>query len=169
MRQTLGKRLLLLGFAVFFIVPALSAQAFPPSQRFIQAGGGIVPGIGIQGGYFSRGDFITTEVAGYFHMVPALLGGESTFLFSLGAGGSLRILHILNMAGTTDVPDYQFDAGLRLGPSFFYVVGGENANPFSLFLDLFVRGARELPDGRTLFVELGIHEPLVRAGFWIRL
>jgi len=76
-------------------------QRYLLSRNVLQVGLGLIPGIGAQVGYISRGDFFTTEGTFYVSLIPGFLGGESTLTSSGGAGVSIRALNILNIVELT--------------------------------------------------------------------
>lgn len=165
---------LLVGFAVLTALALarpseVSAQA--PGQRFIQAGVGAVPGIGLQGGYVAPRSFFTVEGIVYVDGSPPFAGGEGSVQVSGGLGGAIRILGILRAVGSPGYQGRDFDVGLRFGPSLFFTVGesSRGENPFSLFLEPFLRATTTFGGERIFFAELGIQRPLVRAGVWFGL
>lgn len=139
--------------------------------RFIQAGAGVVPGIGLQGGYITPGSFYTVEGILYVDGSPPFAGGQGSIQLSGGLGGSIRILGILRTIGSPGYEGRNFDVGLRFGPSLFFAVGesSRDENPFSLFLEPFLRATSTFGGDRIFFAELGIQRPFLRAGVWLEL
>lgn len=143
----------------------------PSGQRYIQAGAGVLPGVGVQGGYVAPRSFFTVEGVLYVDGSPPFAGGEGSVQLSGGLGGSIRMLGILRAIGSPGYQDRDFDVGLRFGPSLFFTVGesSRGENPFSLFLEPFLRATSTLGGNRTFFAELGIQRPIFRAGIWFDL
>lgn len=152
--------------AAWYALPGETyAQGVAPA-RHLQVGAGILPGIGLQGGVVIPRGFYTVEGTLYVDGSPPFAGGEGSIQISGGVGGALRILGILRALGSPGYADRDIDFGLRFGPSLFFTVGesSRGENPFSLFLDPFVRVASTLGGDRIFFAELGIQRPLLRAG-----
>ena len=159
-----------LAMSVAVVAPTqVSAQA--PGQRFIQAGVGAIPGIGLQGGYVAPRSFFTVEGIVYVDGSPPFAGGQGSVQVSGGLGGAIRILGILRAVGSPGYQGRDFDVGLRFGPSLFFTVGesSRGENPFSLFLEPFLRATTTFGGERIFFAELGIQRPLVRVGVWFGL
>lgn len=152
-----------------FTLPATAAHA---QQRYLQAGVGVLPGVGIQGGYVSPASFYTVEGILYVDGSPPFAGGQGSIQLSGGLGGAIRIMGIIRAIGSPDEEGRDFDVGLRFGPSLFFTVGesSREENPFSLFLEPFLRGTSRLGGGNHIFfAELGIQRPILRAGIWFAL
>jgi len=81
------------------------------------------------------------------------------------------VLGIMRVIGTPENVDRDFDVGLRFGPSLFFTVGESSRaeNPFSLFLEPFLRFSSTLGGNRFYFAELGIQRPFLRAGIWLQI
>lgn len=168
--QRLGVCALILLFALAGAGAEIAAgQA--PGQRFIQAGAGVIPGIGLQGGYVAPRSFFTVEGMLYVDGSPSFAGGQGSVQLSGGLGGAIRILGILRAVGGPGYQNRDFDVGLRFGPSLFFTVGesSRGENPFSLFLEPFLRATSTLGGNRVFFAELGIQRPVLRAGVWFEL
>lgn len=137
----------------------------------LQAGVGVLPGIGVQGGYIAPRSFYTIEGVLYVDGAPPFAGGEGNVQVAGGLGGAIRIFGILRTLGSPGYAGRDLDVGLRFGPSLFFTVGesSRTENPFSLFLEPFVRATSTFGGGRTLFAELGIQKPFLRAGAWFDL
>lgn len=152
-------------------VPIDSASAQATGRRQIQAGAGVIPGIGLQAGYVAPRSFFTVEGVMYVDGSPPFAGGQGSIQLSGGLGGSIRILGIFRAIGSPGYQDRDFDVGLRFGPSLFFTVGesSRDENPFSLFLEPFLRATSTFGGNRTFFAELGIQRPILRAGVWFEL
>ncbi|MEX0746513.1 MAG: hypothetical protein WD275_00845 [Rhodothermales bacterium] len=153
--------------AVLFVQLAVGQPA-----RFLQVGAAVIPGAGVQGGYIAPRSFFTVEGVVYLDGTPAFAGGEGSVQVSGGLGGAVRILGILRTIGSPGYVGRDFDFGMRFGPSLFFAFGGESSreeNPFSLFLEPFLRATSTFGRDRIFYVELGVQRPLLRAGVWISL
>ncbi len=159
----------LLLYLALIKVERVVAQA--PGQQYIQAGAGIVPGIGIQGGYVAPRSFFTVEGIVYVNGSPPFAGGQGSVQVSGGLGGAIRVLGIFRTIGGPGYQGRDFDVGLRFGPGLFFTLGesSRSENPFSLFLEPFLRATSTLGGERLFFAELGIHPPILRAGIWFAL
>jgi hypothetical protein len=138
-------------------------------ERQIQAGLGLLPGIGAQTGYVYPRTFYTTEAIFYLDGSPQFAGGESTIQFSLGIGGSIRPLSIVQTISNMEDTGYDLDIGLRGGPGLFFASEEsrvEKNQRFSLFLEPFIRLSTEFRGRQTVYAELGFQRPLLRAGLW---
>lgn len=137
----------------------------------VMIGAGAVPGVGLEAGYVSPRSFYTVEGVLYVDGSPPFAGGQGSIQLSGGLGGAIRVLGILRVIGTPENVDRDFDVGLRFGPSLFFTVGESSRaeNPFSLFLEPFLRFSSTLGGNRFYFAELGIQRPFLRAGIWLRL
>ncbi len=140
-------------------------------QRYLQAGIGAIPGIGIQGGYVAPASFYTVEGILYVDGSPPFAGGQGSIQLSGGLGGAIRILGIVRAVGSPAYDGRDFDIGLRFGPSLFFTVGesSRDENPFSLFLEPFLRATSTFGGDHIFFAELGIQRPILRAGIWFTL
>jgi hypothetical protein len=167
----------LIGRLINCSTAALLASLFVPfawgqPARFIQVGAAVIPGVGIQGGYVAPRSFFTVEGIVYLDGSPAFAGGEGSIQVSGGLGGAVRVLGILRTIGSPGYVGRDFDFGMRFGPSLFFAFGGESSreeNPFSLFLEPFLRATSTLGKNHTFYVELGVQRPLLRAGVWFEL
>ena len=151
-----------------FAMPA-AAQIAPAPH--VQLGIGVVPGIGLEAGYVSPRSFYTVEGVLYVDGSPGFAGGQGSVQISGGLGGAIRILGIMRVIGSPENVERDFDVGLRFGPSLFFTVGesSREENPFSLFLEPFLRFSSAFGEDRMYFAELGIQRPFLRAGLWFRL
>ncbi len=134
----------------------------------MQAGVALVPGLGVQAGYVRTRSLFTVEGILYADTTPRFAGGEGSVIVSGGFGGAIRPLGFPRLIGTADYP-YDFDIGLRFGPSLTFTRGATQAEKnqqFSLFLEPFLRFSSRLSSGRIYFVEAGTLRPLFRAGFF---
>ena len=145
-----------------------SAVGQAPGSRYIQAGAGVIPGIGLQGGYVAPRSFFTFEGIVYVDGSPPFAGGQGSVQVSGGLGGAIRVLGIFRTIGGPGYQGRDFDVGLRFGPSLFFAVGesSRDENPFSLFLEPFLRATSTFGGERIFFAELGIQRPILRAGVW---
>lgn len=150
--------------------PALEAVAQTP-ERYVQAGVAVVPGLGIQAGYVRMRSLYTVEALSYVDATPRFGGGEGNIHVSGGLGGSLRVLGILRAVGSPAYVGRDLDVGLRFGPSLTFTYGDSPRarNPFSLFLEPFVRATSNFNGGRVYFIEVGLQRPLLRAGLFFEL
>lgn len=151
--------------------PESAAQGNVSGRRFLQGGVAAFPGVGLQLGYVGRHSFYTVEGMFSADGQPSLGEGESTLRVSGGLGAAMRPLGVVRTIGNADYP-YDFDLGVRFGPSLFFTTGATRADKnqqFSLFLDLFLRFSSRFRNGRIFFLELGTQQPIVRAGLWFNL
>ena len=150
----------------------LRAQVRPAApQSVIQVGLAAVPGAGLVAGYVAPRGFYTVGAMLYADATPSFSGGEGSLLVSLGLGGSIRPLGAARLIANAGDPGYDLDVGIRIGPSLFFPYGesSRKQNPFSLFLEPFVRVESTLGGTRTMFLEVGIQRPIFRGGVWMRL
>ena len=147
------------------------AQVGLAETRHIQAGLGVIPGIGLQGGYVVPRSFYTFESVLYLEGSPPFAGGEGSMQISGGLGGALRLFGILRTLGDPGYVGRDLDVGVRFGPSLFFTLGesSRGENPFGLFLDPFVRLTTTIGGDRLFFAELGVQRPLLRGGLLFRL
>ncbi len=150
-----------------------AGQSAPLSrERHIQAGLGLLPGIGLQTGYVYPRTFYTTEALLYVDGSPQFAGGESSLQVSLGFGSSIRPLSIVQTISSAEDIGYDLDVGLRGGPGLFFSseeTRVEKNQRFSLFLEPFIRLTTAFRGKQTVYAELGFQRPLLRAGFWFEL
>ena len=158
------------------MLPATAPAQFSgsePLERSVQVGPAVLPGFGLQASYVQPRSFYTTESAFYANVFPPFMGGENSLLISGGFGGSLRILGGLTALEMANYGGYQLDLGLRFGPALRFVLGDETRTQKNtrvrLFLEPFTRFTWQVEGGRTLFAEIGTHDPFLRAGFWLSL
>lgn len=170
-----GTRLLLPAVLLLIsgsITRLAQAQAPRAHVKRLQIGAGLLPGIGLQGGYVYPRSFYTTEALVYADGSPGFAGGESNLQVSLGLGGSIRPLGIIRTIGSMADNGYDLDIGLRGGPGLFFSsteTRVEKNQRFRLFLEPFIRVTSRLRTRQTFFAELGFQRPLLRAGFWFGL
>ena len=156
----------LAGF-VMAMLPATSAA----QQRFIQTGVAAIPGLGAQVGYVGARSFYTVEGILYVDATPGFAGGEGNVQVAAGLGGAIRPLGVLRTIGDTD-QNYDFDIGLRFGPSLFFATNATRSDKnqqFRLILEPFFRFSTRLGSGQLVYVEAGTLRPLLRAGLWFSL
>lgn len=150
---------------------AVNVSAQDTRAPYLQIGAGILPGIGVQAGYIGPRGFYTVESILYVDGSPRFAGGEGSIQVAGGLGGAIRILGILRTVGSPGYVGRDFDVGLRIGPSLFFTVGesSRGENPFSLFLEPFLRATSNFDGNRIFFAELGIQRPFLRVGVWLNL
>ena len=149
-----------------------AAQIVPrTNQQWVQTGLAAIPGLGLQLGYVSPRSFYTVEGVVSADATPSFSGGEGSLQVSLGLGGALRPLGVMQVLGNTRQTAYDVHLGLRLGPSLFFSYGesSRTENPFSLYLEPYVRLTSRLPSRRTVYAELGLQRPVLRGGIWLNL
>ena len=155
-------------------VPGAQAQAPAPlrGQRVVQAGIGLLPGIGLEAGYLLPTSLFMREAVLYVDTSPQFAGGEGSVQVSAGVGGAVRILGIARFVTSQPYTGNDLDFGLRFGPGLFFAIDETRADKnqrFSLFLEPFIRYSTVVAGRRTFFFEAGIQRPLFRAGLWFRL
>lgn len=152
---------------------ASAQDASTPSTTRLQAGLGVLPGIGVQGAYLLPGRFFTREGVLYVDWSPKFVGGEeATVQLSASVGGSVRIMGLIRFFSPDTEGAYDVDAGLRIGPSLFFSTRESRAEKnqrFSLFVEPFARFSSTFGSGQTFFLEVGTWRPILRAGLWFRL
>lgn len=149
-----------------------AGQAVVRPERQLQVGVGAIPGLGLQTGYIIPRSFYTLEGVAYLYASPQFAGGEADMQLSIGLGGSFRPLGLVRLVGNTGYTGYDIDLGLRIGPGLTFAIGQEETladknKRFNLLFELFARLVTEINSGRTLFLEVGGHRPVIRAGLWI--
>ena len=158
-----------LGALALLLAPAeAAAQGGVVERRYVQTGLAVFPGAGVQLGYVGPHSIYTIETMVYADGQPALGRGESTLKLSGGIGAALRPLGVVRTIGNADYR-YDFDFGVRFGPSLFFTTGATRADKnqqFSLFLDPFIRFSSRFGNGRIYFVEIGPQKPALRFGLW---
>lgn len=165
-----ARRLALVGVLVLLLCSPAAAQVLrTPPARVLQVGVAALPGAGVVAGYVAPRGFYTIGAMIYADATPSFSGGEGSLLLSLGLGGSIRPLGMARLIANAGNPGYDVDVGVRVGQSLFFPYGesSRKRNPFSLFIEPFVRFESNLGRPRTLFVELGLQRPLLRGGFWL--
>lgn len=148
-----------------------AAQAGTSGRRYVQTGLAALPGIGLQAGYVGPRSFFTVEAMFYVDASPSFGDGEGSLQVSGGLGGAIRPLGVVRTIGNANY-SYDFDLGLRFGPSLFFATNATRSDKnqqFSLFLDPFIRFAWRLGSGRIIYVEVGGQRPVLRAGLWFSL
>ena len=148
------------------------AQVTPrPQERVVQLGIAAIPGAGAVAGYVLPRGFYTIGAILYADATPRFSGGEGSLLVSLGIGGSIRPMGVVRMIANAGAGTYDLDLGVRVGQSLFFPYGesSRRRNPFSLFIEPFVRVTSDLNRDRTYFVEVGIQRPILRVGLWMSL
>ncbi len=145
-----------------------AAQGGAVGRTYLQTGLAVWPGVGVQLGYVGPHSIYTLETMIYAEGQPDFGEGESTLQLSGGIGAALRPLGVVRTIGNTDYR-YDFDFGVRFGPSLFFTTGATRADKnqqFSLFLDPFIRFSSRFGNGRIFFVEIGPQKPVLRFGLW---
>lgn len=143
----------------------------PTPPRLVQTGLAAVPGLGVQVGFVRARSLFTIEGLLSADASPTFAGGEGNVQVSASGGGSIRTLGIPRLFGTVDYP-YDFDVGLRFGPSLFFATNAtrsEKNQQFSLFIEPFLRFSSRLGNGRLYYIEAGTQRPLFRFGLWFGL
>ena len=134
----------------------------------LEVGAGLFPGTGGFVAYSApRLGIFTQEAALYADYTPRVVGGSGRLLAAVGVGGGLRALRIVGLITDQEPGALDLDAGLRLGPSFYYAffeqTAEQDARSFRVMVDTFARGTLQL-GGRVVFVELGTQAPGLRGG-----
>ncbi len=145
-----------------------AAQGGAVGQRYLQTGVAVFPGVGVQLGYVGPHSIYTLETMIYADGQPSLGSGESTLQLSGGIGAALRPLGVVRTIGNADYR-YDFDFGVRFGPSLFFTTGATRADKnqqFSLFLDPFIRFSSRFKNDRIFYIEIGPQQPDLRFGLW---
>ena len=145
-----------------------AAQGGVMGRRYAQTGLAVWPGVGVQLGYVGPHSIYTLETMIYAEGQPSFGSGESTLQLSGGIGAALRPLGVVRTIGNADYR-YDFDFGVRFGPSLFFTTGATRADKnqqFSLFLDPFIRFSSRFRKGRIYYVEIGPQKPVLRFGLW---
>ena len=152
--------------ATGWLFPRDAAAQLEPEGRYVQAGLGVIPGIGVQAAFLQPSTLYTIEGALYVDFSPSFSDGEGSIQVSGGVGGALRIFGIARAVGNSGSAGTDLDVGFRFGPALFFPLGESSRaeNPFSLFLDPYGRFITELGNNRLGFVELGLQRPILRAG-----
>ena len=155
--------------ALVLVVPSESAaQGGAVGRSYLQTGLAVWPGVGVQLGYVGPHSIYTLETMIYAEGQPSFGEGESTMQLSGGLGAALRPLGVVRTIGNTDYR-YDFDFGVRFGPSLFFTTGATRADKnqqFSLFLDPFIRFSSRFGNGRIYYIEIGPQKPVLRFGLW---
>ena len=111
---------------------------------------------------------LTVEGTLYADYDPRILGTSGRLLVGAGVGGSVRLLQLAEIADLVDARQLSLDAGVRFGPAFYIAffeqTAASEARAFSVLFDPFVRGQTRLGSNRVVFGEVGLHEPILRAG-----
>jgi len=144
------------------LIPAVRAQGDAP---VLHVGGGLVPGVGAYAS-FARPtlSLFTQEGALYADYTPT---GERRLLVAVGVGGGVRVFRVADLLGQPTPPGLDLDAGVRLGPAFYFSLFEETAagraRSFRVMFDPFARASLDLA-GRRVFGEVGAQAPTFRGG-----
>lgn len=167
------RRLSLLLLALL-LSPGLEAQtgAGPDplgSRPRVYVGAGLGPGVGLVAeGTVPALSVFTREVAVYADYVPRVTGGSGRLVASVGLGGAVQTLRIVDLVRNQTPGPLDVDLGLRIGPSFYTAFFEQSAasrsRAFSVMLDPFARVTLRRASGRVFFAEVGTQEPSLRAG-----
>lgn len=164
-------RLLLVLLASLPICTAASAQvALQQTDGRVQLGLGALPGLGAQVGYLDVSGLFTREGTLLVNGRPGLLGGEENVEVWLAGGASVRALGVARLFTDADFAGYDFDVGLRAGPSLTFVSGASEAQrnqQFSFLIEPFLRVVTQLRPGLTVYGEAGPQPSLLRGGLWL--
>ena len=110
----------------------------------------------------------TREFAIYGDYVPRVTGGSGRLLTTIGLGGSVRTLRIVDLVRNRDPGALDVDLGIRIGPAFYTAFFEQSAESrsraFSVMLDPFARATLRRGSGRVFFAEVGTQAPAFRAG-----
>jgi hypothetical protein len=161
----------LLLFALLMIPLSARAQvALQQTDGRVQVGLSALPGFGAQVGYLDVTGLFTREAMLAVDVRPALVGGEENVEVRLAAGASARVLGAARLFTDGDFAGYDFDVGLRAGPSLTFISGADEAQrnqQFSFVLEPFLRFVTQLRPGLTVYGEAGPQPSLLRGGLWL--
>ena len=158
---------------VLLLAPlAAVAQGGPAalgSPTRVYLGAGLGPGVGVVAEATAPVlEIFTREVVLYADYVPRVTGGSGRLVTAVGVGGSLRVLHALDVVRNREGGPLDVDLGLRIGPSFYTAFFEQTAESrsraFSVMLDPFGRVTLRRVSGRVFFAEVGTQSPVLRAG-----
>ena len=162
----------LLAALLIFAPLAVAAQDRPgtlgnPSRVYV--GAGLGPGVGgVAEATTPVLGVFTRELVVYADYVPRVTGGSGRLLTSVGVGGSVRLVRVLDVVRNQDAGPLDLDVGLRIGPSFYTAFFEQTAESrsraFSVMLDPFARATLRRGPGRVFFAEVGAQSPSLRAG-----
>lgn len=166
------QRLTLLLLLAAAAAPASAQDATFPSG-FVQIGAAGVPGAGVQAGMVLPALAIFTRevmLHGHYRFGAA---EDQILLVGLGVGGSIRLLRIVYIIVDQAPGPFEFDAGLRFGPSFAFSfieqTAATRARQFRLFADPFLRGTMTVGQNRVVFGEIGTQQGWLRVGLVVGL
>jgi hypothetical protein len=176
--HTMKKTLLTLLFICGSIVSAQQPQYYEQVRvpKELQLGLAFIPGVGAQGGYiFPIGDIMTVETIAQVNLTPKTDTKAAVLDLSAGVGAGFRFMQLINQASSSDKADFDLDAGFRVGPKFFVKLGddatattklnAEDKADVELFIDPFLRVAKNLRNGSRAYAEVGFYtKPALRLG-----
>ena len=157
--------------ALLAVAPA-TAQAGPDplgSRPRVYVGGGLGPGVGgVALGTDPVLSVFTREIAVYADYVPRVTGGSGRLVTTVGVGGAVRALRVVNLVRNRNPGALDVDLGIRIGPSFYTAFFDQTAESksraFSVMLDPFARVTTRRSSNRVFFAEIGTQSPSIRAG-----
>ncbi|MFT5143467.1 MAG: hypothetical protein ACI80V_002711 [Rhodothermales bacterium] len=145
--------------------PGAASQAL--EGTYLVWGPAAIPGVGVSFGAVDLGRFASKEAGLTVEYRPAGEGGIRTIAV---LGGAVRLLGSRQTVLQLPRASLDVDLGIRLGPALFFRFDEttlQRRKRFALIADPFIRIGFQRAGLFSL--ELGIHRPLVRAGFWIAL
>jgi hypothetical protein len=146
-------------------VPGAASQAV--EGTYLVWGPAAVPGVGIGLGVVDLGRFASKEAGLTVEYRPAGRGGVRTIAT---LGGAVRLLGSRQTVLQLPQALLDVDVGIRLGPALLFRFDEttlQRRKRFALIADPFVRIG--IQRAGLFSLELGLHRPLIRAGFWIAL
>ena len=155
--------------------PTVTRSAAQPNpsapSRSIQAGIGVLPGIGVQVGFIDQERMYTRDVVFQAHLQPGLFENSGNVQISGVIGASLQIFGILETIGAIEPRTFDIHVGARIGPGLTFAFDEsslEKNQRFSLTLEPVARAIQTI-GGRFYYVEVGIVRPSIRFGMMLRL
>lgn len=137
----------------------------------MQAGLGVLPGVGIQVAYFDAERMYVRDVVFYSHVQPGVFENEGNLQVSGSIGVAARIVGILETVGAISPRLFDVHVGARVGPGLTFAFDEsvlEKNQRFSLTLEPVVRLVQGVGQ-RRYYIELGIIRPSLRFGMLFSL